>query len=58
MHLSLLSEGTVSDSFNDAGPIIVERRHPPTAIHFVALCRCIVVLLALAMPVGLTLLAR
>jgi hypothetical protein len=58
MHLSLLSEGSVSDRFNDARPIIMERRRPPTSIHFVALCRGIVVLLALAMPVGLTLLAR
>jgi hypothetical protein len=58
MHLSLLSDGYVSDSFDDARPIVVAQRRPPTSIHFVALCRGIVVLLALAMPVGLTLLAR
>lgn len=59
MHLSLLSEGYVSDSFNDAGPIVMARRATtPPALHFVALCRGLIVLLALALPVGITLLAK
>ena len=59
MHLSLLSEGFVSDSFNDAGPIgSVRRGSAPSPGHFLALCRGLVVLFALALPIGMTLLAR
>jgi hypothetical protein len=55
MHLSLLSDAYVSDSFNDAGSL--EAPTPSGPLHFAALCRGLVVLVALALPVGLTLLA-
>ena len=59
MHLSLLSEGYVSDSFNDAGPIISLRHgSAPSPLHFLALCRGLVVLFALALPIIMTILAN
>jgi hypothetical protein len=59
MHLSLLSDGYVSDSYNDAGLLIGVHPAPtPSPIHFAALCRGLAVLFALALPVGMTLLAK
>ncbi len=59
MHLSLLSDGFVSDSYDDAGPIVLTRREAtPCPIHFTALCRGLVVVFALAVPVGITCLAK
>jgi hypothetical protein len=59
MHLSLLSDGFVSDSYNDAGPIVLTRREAtPCPTHFTALCRGLVVVIALAVPVGITCFAQ
>ena len=59
MRLSLLSDGYLSDSMNDAGPGPMEQAgRPGDAVHFAALCRGIAVLIALALPIGLTLVAR
>ena len=59
MRLSVLSDGYVSDSMNDAGPALPEHAgRAAGAIHFAALCRGVVVLVALAVPVGLTVLTR
>jgi hypothetical protein len=57
MRLSLLSNGYLSDSIDDAGPITVAPRPPGEAsLHFPALCRGVVVLIVLTLTVGLTVL--
>jgi hypothetical protein len=55
MRLSVLSNGYLSDSIGDAGPISVPARpsHEPS-LHFPALCRGIVVMIVMTVTVGLT----
>ncbi len=57
MHLSLLSDAFISDSLNDAAFASCEGIADAPS-HFAALCRGLVVVAALSLPVGLTLLAQ
>lgn len=57
MRLSVLSNGYVSDSIDDAGPMIVAARGPSeVSQHFPALCRGVAVLIVLTLTAGLTVL--
>ena len=56
MHLSLLSDAYLSDSLNDSGALVSAPQANPS--HFAALCRGLVVVAALSLPVGLTLFAQ
>jgi len=57
MHLSLLSNGYLSDSIDDAGPMNVAARGPTElSQHFPALCRGVAVLIVLTLTAGLTVL--
>lgn len=57
MRLSLLSNGYLSDSIDDAGPMSVAARAPGEASqHFPALCRGVAVLIVLTLTAGLTVL--
>ena len=56
MHLSLLSDAYLSDSLDDSGVLSPRRASDPS--HFAALCRGLVVVAALSLPVGFTLFAQ
>lgn len=56
MHLSFLSDSYLSDSLNDAGAPSSPRQDAPS--HFAALCRGLIAVAALSLPVGLTLFAQ
>jgi hypothetical protein len=53
MRLSLLSDSYLSDAIGDAAAIPVAAAAAP--LHFAALCRGVAVVLALAIPIALTL---
>ena len=55
MRLARLSDSYVSDSIQDAASLPLPPFGGP--VHFAALCRGLVVLFALALPLGLTLAA-
>ena len=56
MHLSLLSDAFISDSLDDTA--LPSRKDACGPSHFAALCRGLVVVAALSLPIGLTLLAQ
>ena len=55
MRLALLSDSFISDSLNDAGPLASMPRLSRRPDHFAALCRGLVALATLLLPMGLTL---
>ncbi len=58
MHLSLLSEGSLSDRFDDAGIVEIPAASSVAPLHFAAVCRGLIVVAALTLPIALTLFAQ
>jgi hypothetical protein len=56
MPLSLLSDSYLSDAINDAGPFRAVDHAAAGGRHFPALCRGLVVIIALGVPLWLTIL--